>query len=40
MAWLEEEYGVAIEDSEVVPSNFGSIERISALLAGKLERSG
>lgn len=37
VAWLEDEYGISIEDSEVVPSNFGSIERIARLLAGKLE---
>jgi acyl carrier protein len=37
VAWVEAEYGIAIADVEVVPSNFGSIERISALIAGKLE---
>jgi acyl carrier protein len=36
VAWLEEQYGISIGDADVVPSNFGSIERISAFLAKKL----
>jgi acyl carrier protein len=40
VAWLESEYGIAIGDSDVVPSNFASIERISALIAAKLEPAG
>jgi acyl carrier protein len=36
VAWLESEYGISIGDGDVVPSNFGSIERISALLDAKL----
>lgn len=36
VAWLESEYGVAIADTEIVPSNFGSIEKISKLLSTKL----
>jgi acyl carrier protein len=36
VTWLESEYGISIADAEVVPSNFGSIERISQLVAGKL----
>lgn len=36
VAWLESEYGITIGDAEVVPSNFGSIERISQLIAAKL----
>jgi acyl carrier protein len=35
VAWLESEYGIAISDADVVPSNFGSIERISSLIAAK-----
>jgi acyl carrier protein len=38
VAWLESEYGIAIGDADVVPSNFGSIEQISQLLAAKLEQ--
>lgn len=38
VAWLEAEYSISINDADVVPSNFGSIERISALLAAKLEQ--
>jgi acyl carrier protein len=37
VAWLESEYGIAINDADVVPSNFGSIERISQLVAAKLD---
>jgi acyl carrier protein len=36
VAWLESEYGIAIGDADVVPSNFGSIEKISSLVAAKL----
>jgi acyl carrier protein len=38
VAWLEAEYGIEIGDADVVPSNFGSIEQISRLIATKLER--
>ena len=36
VAWLEEEYGIAIGDADVVPSNFGSIDRITQLITTKL----
>jgi acyl carrier protein len=35
VAWLESEYGVTIDDTELVPSNFGSIEKIAKLLDTK-----
>ena len=35
VAWLESEYGITIDDADVVPSNFGSIERISSLITAK-----
>jgi acyl carrier protein len=35
VAWLESEYGVTIDDTEVVPSNFGSIQKIAKLLDTK-----
>ncbi len=35
VAWLESEYGITINDADVVPSNFGSIERIAQLVATK-----
>ena len=38
VAWLESEYGIAIDDADVVPSNFGSIGQISQLLTTKLEQ--
>jgi len=40
VAWLESEYAITIGDADVVPSNFGSIARISQLVAGKLEHAG
>jgi acyl carrier protein len=36
VAWVESQYGVTIADTEIVPSNFGSIGQISALIATKL----
>jgi acyl carrier protein len=35
--WLESEFKIAIGDADIVPSNFGSIERISQLVAAKRE---
>lgn len=35
VAWLESEYGIAIDDADVVPSNFGSIGKIAALIVAK-----
>jgi acyl carrier protein len=35
VAWLESEYGVTIDDTEVVPSSFGSIQKIAKLLDTK-----
>jgi acyl carrier protein len=40
VAWLEEQYEIAIEDAEVVPSNFGSIGAISQLVEAKLQKAG
>ncbi len=39
VAWLESEYGISIGDTDVVPSNFGSIERISGFIAVQLEQA-
>jgi acyl carrier protein len=39
VAWLESEYGIAIGDADVVPSNFGSIDRICQLVATKLDQA-
>jgi acyl carrier protein len=36
VAGLESEFGIAIGDADVVPSNFGSIERINRFVEGKL----
>ena len=40
VAWLESEFGVEITDAEVVPSNFGSIERIGQFVDSKLAAPG
>jgi acyl carrier protein len=37
--WLESEFKIAIGDADIVPSNFGSIERISQLVAVKSEQA-
>lgn len=39
VAWLEETYGVEIGDEEVVPANFGTINRIEGLVSGKGRRT-
>jgi acyl carrier protein len=36
VAWLEGDFGIAIGDADVVPSNFGSIERIDRFVETKL----
>jgi acyl carrier protein len=33
--FLEERFGVAIADSEITPDNFGTLERIERLVAGR-----
>jgi acyl carrier protein len=38
VAWLESEYQIAIDDADVVPSNFGSIERIAQLIDAKQKK--
>jgi acyl carrier protein len=35
IGFLEEQFGVAIDDDEVLPENFESIDSIQAFLAGK-----
>ncbi len=39
VAWLESEFQIEISDTEVVPSNFGSIERIGRMVDAKLATS-
>ncbi len=36
VAWLETQYRIEIGDADVVPSNFGTIERISRLVETKM----
>jgi acyl carrier protein len=35
VAFLEERFGVAIADTEITPENFGTLERIERLVAGR-----
>jgi acyl carrier protein len=35
VAWLEEQFAIRIEDIEVVPANFGTIDGIAAMIADK-----
>lgn len=37
ISFVEERFGIRIEDFEVVPDNFESINVMEALIAGKLE---
>ncbi|MCA1682465.1 MAG: acyl carrier protein [Actinobacteria bacterium] len=36
IAWLEAEFGIQVEDADVVPGNFGSIEQITRLVESRL----
>lgn len=35
VAFLEERFGIAIADTEITPDNFGTLERIERLVAGR-----
>ena len=35
VGWLEEHFDIAIPDEEIVPDNFGTLERIAALVERK-----
>jgi acyl carrier protein len=35
VAWLEAEFGIDIGDADVVPGNFGTIERITSFISTK-----
>ena len=35
VAFLEEQFGIAIADTEITPDNFGTIARIEKLVAGR-----
>jgi acyl carrier protein len=37
VTWLEEEFGITVDDEDVVPENLDSIASIDAYLAAKLE---
>jgi acyl carrier protein len=35
VAWLETQFSITIDDTEVVPANFGTIQGVAALIRGK-----
>lgn len=35
VGWLEERYGIAIADEQIVPDNFGTLTRIAALVESR-----
>ena len=35
IAFLEERFGIAIADTDITPENFGTLERIERLVAGR-----
>jgi len=39
VAWIEEHFGVTIDDTEVVPANFGTIAGIAELVGRKSSAS-
>ena len=39
ITFVEERYQIKIEDNEVVPENFGSIERISSFIKKKMKEN-
>jgi acyl carrier protein len=40
VTWIEETFGVVVDDDEVVPENIDGIGRLSRYIAGKLEAAG
>jgi hypothetical protein len=40
IAFLEETFPLTVEDSDMVPENFQTLNDITAFVAGKLGRSG
>lgn len=37
VSWLESQFGIVVEDEEIVPENLDSVSRIAAYVAGKRE---
>ena len=37
VTYLEETYGISVDDTELVPDNFDSLTRIAKYVAGKVE---
>lgn len=40
IGFLESHYGISIEDSELVPANLDSVERVAQFVEGKLKLKG
>lgn len=38
--WVQETYGIEIEDTELVPENLDSVNRLAAFIGKKLEAQG
>jgi len=39
VAFIEETYGIKVEDEEIIPENLDSISNITSYIAGKLSQS-
>lgn len=39
MLFVEETFGITVDDDEVIPENFDSIERLASYVHGKLDTS-
>jgi acyl carrier protein len=40
VAFLEQRFGIAVADRELLPENLDSVENVSRFVAGKLQASG
>ena len=40
IGFLESQYGISIQDDELVPSNLDSVERVARFVEGKLNAKG
>ena len=38
VTFIEEKYGIKLEDEEILPENLDTIEKVAAFVAGKLEK--
>lgn len=40
IGFLESQYGISIQDDELVPTNLDSVERVASFVEGKLKAKG